>query len=246
MTVGNTKAWIDTKTNGQKELSLAGHTHSYADSTHKHSADNITSGILGITRGGTGKTSWAANRLVYYGTTTLGQVAFPSVAGSVLRQGTSGAPYWTSLADLKTAIDAAPVDHTHTAGDITSGTLPVARGGTGVTSLDELATIFSSTKIEIGTMTATKITASFIPKFIIFICGKITGYSSSNGILGIICGTDGIGWSFTSNGSEMEELSASCTVDETTESVTVTIESGGSRLNKSGDTGYPKYYIIVG
>lgn len=42
MTVGNTKAWVDTKTNGQKELSLAGHTHSYAASTHTHTKAQIT------------------------------------------------------------------------------------------------------------------------------------------------------------------------------------------------------------
>ena len=42
MTVGLTKGWIDTKTNGQKELSLAGHTHSYAASTHTHTKAQIT------------------------------------------------------------------------------------------------------------------------------------------------------------------------------------------------------------
>ena len=60
-----------------------------------------------VNKGGTGKTSWTANRLIYpSASTTMSQLAFPSVAGSVLRQGTSGAPYWTSLADLKTALDA--------------------------------------------------------------------------------------------------------------------------------------------
>lgn len=42
MTVGLTKGWVDTKTNGQKELSLAGHTHSYAASTHTHTKAQIT------------------------------------------------------------------------------------------------------------------------------------------------------------------------------------------------------------
>ena len=76
-----------------------------AASSHNHAASNITSGTLGVARGGTGKASWTANRLVYpSASTTMAQLAFPSVAGSVLRQGTSGAPYWTSMDDLKTAL----------------------------------------------------------------------------------------------------------------------------------------------
>ena len=76
-----------------------------AASSHNHAASNITSGTLGVARGGTGKASWTANRLMYpSAATTLAQLAFPSISGSVLRQGTSGAPYWTSLADLKTAM----------------------------------------------------------------------------------------------------------------------------------------------
>ncbi|MEA4934802.1 MAG: hypothetical protein VB071_14655 [Lawsonibacter sp.] len=92
----------------------AGHTHTPASigaaaASHSHAATDITSGTLSTARlptvpvsnGGTGKTSWTANQLIYpSATTTLGQMAFPAVAGSLLRQGTSGAPYWTSLADL--------------------------------------------------------------------------------------------------------------------------------------------------
>ena len=62
---------------------------------------------LPVANGGTGKTSWTANRLIYpSGSTTLSQLAFPSSSGSVLRQGTSGAPYWSSIADLVTAMGA--------------------------------------------------------------------------------------------------------------------------------------------
>lgn len=94
-----------------------------AASTHQHSAGDIssgtldatripglptsklTSGTLPATRGGTGKASWTTNRLIYpSASTTLAQLAFPAVAGSVLRQGTSGAPYWTSLQDLVAAL----------------------------------------------------------------------------------------------------------------------------------------------
>jgi hypothetical protein len=72
-----------------------------APASHNHSAANITSGTLGVARGGTGKASWTANRLIYpSATTTLAQLAFPAAAGSVLRQGTSGAPYWSTPAQL--------------------------------------------------------------------------------------------------------------------------------------------------
>jgi hypothetical protein len=102
-----------------------------AAATHHHAAGDINSGIfdsaripnldaskiasgtmaaarlptIAVNKGGTGKTSWSANRLIYpSASTTLAQLAFPSVAGSVLRQGTSGAPYWTSLQDLVAAL----------------------------------------------------------------------------------------------------------------------------------------------
>lgn len=84
-----------------------------AASAHKHGAGDINSGTLDaarlptvpVNKGGTGKTSWSANRLIYpSAATTLAQLAFPPVAGSVLRQGTSGAPYWTSLQDLVAAL----------------------------------------------------------------------------------------------------------------------------------------------
>lgn len=102
-----------------------------AAATHHHAAGDVNSGIFDSTRipnldaskiasgtmaaarlptiavnkGGSGKTSWSANRLIYpSASTTFAQLAFPSVAGSVLRQGTSGAPYWTSLQDLVAAL----------------------------------------------------------------------------------------------------------------------------------------------
>lgn len=102
-----------------------------AAATHHHAAGDINSGIfdsaripnldaskvasgtmaaarlptIAVNKGGSGKTSWTANRLIYpSASTTLAQLAFPSVAGSVLRQGTSGAPYWTSLPDLVAAL----------------------------------------------------------------------------------------------------------------------------------------------
>ncbi len=67
-------------------------------------------GTLSVKNGGTGKTSWAQNRILYAsGAGTLGQLAFPGTAGSVLRQDGSGAPYWTAVGDMAGEIGAAKI-----------------------------------------------------------------------------------------------------------------------------------------
>lgn len=80
-------------------------------------------GTVGVSTGGTGKTSWTSYRLIYpSGTTTLTQLAFPSISGSVLRQGTSGAPYWTAPTDLQVGqADRADVADHATAADSVGG-----------------------------------------------------------------------------------------------------------------------------
>lgn len=68
-----------------------------AEESHNHSTSDITSGTLGIARGGTGKGSWAANRMIYpSGAATFAQLPFPASDGMFLRQGKSGAPYWAA------------------------------------------------------------------------------------------------------------------------------------------------------
>lgn len=63
--------------------------------------NSVETRVTPVQYGGTGMSSFTANRLIYpSAATTLSQLAFPSVAGSVLRQGTSGAPYWSSTASL--------------------------------------------------------------------------------------------------------------------------------------------------
>lgn len=51
--------------------------------------------LLSVAKGGTGKSSWSANRLIYpSAATTLAQLEFPSQSGAFLKQNTSGSPYW--------------------------------------------------------------------------------------------------------------------------------------------------------
>lgn len=74
-----------------------------AAGSHTHQASDIT-GVLPVSRGGTGKSSWSSNRLLYAASaSTFSQLAFPSMAGAVLSQGTSGAAYWRS--DIVTLLD---------------------------------------------------------------------------------------------------------------------------------------------
>ena len=71
------------------------------DTIHLETGADCITGTLGVSHGGTGKASWSANRLMYASaSTTLNQLAFPTTAGSVLCQGTSGAPYWRTPSQL--------------------------------------------------------------------------------------------------------------------------------------------------
>ena len=89
---------------------------------------------------------------------------------------------WTPSAS---DVGAAPSSHNHSASDISSGTLAVARGGTGVTSIDALATALGCAKIVTGSYKGTgaygssnpnSLTFDFAPKLI-----GILGYINSTG-----------------------------------------------------------------
>lgn len=68
---------------------------------HTHSAADIKTGTLAVNRGGTGKTSWTKNLLLYAsGTSAFGQIAKPTEE-SFLAQDTDGAPYWVAVSSLK-------------------------------------------------------------------------------------------------------------------------------------------------
>lgn len=162
-----------------------------AAATHHHAAGDVNSGIFDSTRipnldaskiasgtmaaarlptiavnkGGTGKTSWSANRLIYpSASTTLAQLAFPSVAGSVLRQGTSGVPYWTSLQDLVAAL-----------GD--AGGVRIATGsytGTGTYGADNPCSL----------------TFNFSPTLVIVSCWRAASSMTNRSVVGIFVRDD--------------------------------------------------------
>lgn len=117
-----------------------------AASSHNHSAANITSGTLPVTRGGTGATT-AASAITSLGAVPTTRTVNSKALGSDISLTASdvGAVPATRTVNSKalsgdislTASDvgAAASSHNHSAANITSGTLPVARGGTGQTTM---------------------------------------------------------------------------------------------------------------
>lgn len=102
-----------------------------------HGTNLLTSGQLALARGGTGADLSA--------TGGTGQVLKQSSAGGVITVGTLA----------HTDVGAAAASHTHGASDISSGTLPVARGGTGLGSLGTAGQVLKvnpgATALEYGT-----------------------------------------------------------------------------------------------
>jgi len=82
---------------------------SIASSIHIHSADDITSGILSLVRGGTNNNTYTSGRFIAFDGTKLASTSFSN----------------TSFA---------AASHNHSAANITSGTLSIVRGGTNATS----------------------------------------------------------------------------------------------------------------
>lgn len=86
-----------------------------ADVSHTHAAGDIASGTLSVARGGTG--------------------ASTLTSGSFLQGNGAGAVTTRTPGQVLSDIGAAAASHNHSAADINSGTLGVARGGTGASTL---------------------------------------------------------------------------------------------------------------
>ena len=121
-----------------------------ANSSHNHSADNITSGTLPIARGGTGATT-ASGILTNLGITSTASelnVLDGITATTAELNYTDGV-----TSNIQTQLNGkANSSHNHSADNITSGTLPIARGGTGATTASGILTNLGLVK-ESGTWT---------------------------------------------------------------------------------------------
>lgn len=131
------------------------------------------SATLGVSKGGTGKTSVTKNAILAgNASSTTGALAAIATASGALfataangtasfgtlpvAQGGTGA---TTAAGALTNIGAAAASHTHAAGDIT-GTLGVAHGGTGATTLTSGAALIGAGTGAITTRSITNSTAA--------------------------------------------------------------------------------------
>lgn len=112
-----------------------------AASSHNHAASAITSGQLALARGGTGA-----------------DLSATGGSGQVLKQNSAGGAI-TVGALTYADVGAAAASHTHAASDIASGTLAVARGGTGLGTLGTAGQVLQvnagATGLEFGTPSAT-------------------------------------------------------------------------------------------
>lgn len=73
--------------------------------------------VLNVPSGGTGRSELTENKLIYgAGTEIPYSLGFPSVAGSFLRQDTSGAPYWSNLPTLTASYCVATYNQSQTIG----------------------------------------------------------------------------------------------------------------------------------
>jgi hypothetical protein len=84
-------------TSGTGVLSIASAGVDYAAAAHNHSAANITSGTLGIIRGGTGLTSFVTGEIIYASGASVLSKLSAGTTGQVLTMGAS-VPQWSTAA----------------------------------------------------------------------------------------------------------------------------------------------------
>lgn len=153
-------SYIKAKTDVLYAAKSHNHDTSYAAKSHNHSADNITSGVLPIGRGGTGGTSTKSAQYNLMKDILEGTVNASDSDVFVLKHhtptSTNGAlltrtaaqvwawiksktdPLYATRTHNHDAVYAAK-SHNHDAGNITSGVLPIGRGGTGGASTQQAA-----------------------------------------------------------------------------------------------------------
>lgn len=116
-------------------------------------------GTVGVSNGGTGKTSWTSNRLVYASTSsTLTQLTPLTIGEGFLRQSASGPPMWTSLDDMCNTVGATPISHQDSAVANSGGahgiryldnTLSVLKDGVWIDLLGDLASVLDTLNGEV-------------------------------------------------------------------------------------------------
>lgn len=100
-------------------------------SSHTHRAGDITSGTLGVARGGTGKASWIQGGILYASaSTTLANTA-AGTSGYLLQSGGTGAPSWINATNANTASTIVKRD---ASGNFSAGTITATLNGNASTA----------------------------------------------------------------------------------------------------------------
>ncbi|GEM_PF-6894579 len=166
--VGGTARFVVSNAGGVTAASFSGIGSNLTDLN----AGNVSSGTLAIARGGTNTSSVGAAGTIAYSTGTAYGFSTPGAGGHFLRSGGAGVPTWLDLfgtANTWTAAQTMTSNLTVTgevtatsfsgigsnltnlnAGNVSSGTLAIARGGTNTSSVGAAGTIAYSTGTAYG------------------------------------------------------------------------------------------------
>lgn len=208
-----------------------------ASKSHTHSANDINAGILSVLRGGTGIPSLRKGLLLFAEENSkFGQIPQPTVPNAVLKQGTSGSPFFGALTPSE--VGAAPTSHTHTPEQ--AGAAPAGHTHTaaqvGASPADHTHSSNGSYRGTGGSGSGSKNTIAYskVPG-LIFIAGR-------SGILGIILPMIDFGISFGENGLATKQLTVSHTDTSVSWYLPGTESHPANQLNANGTT---YYYVII-
>lgn len=197
----------------------------FASSNHVHDTSSITTGTLPVARGGTGTTAstGTGSNVLSAGPTFTGTVTAATINATTLQQGGTAVSVF---------------GHTHDASNITTGTLPVARGGTGVTTSTGTGNnVLSAGPAFTGTVTAATINATTLQQggTAVALSGHTHDASAiSSGTLAVARGGTG---TTSSTGSGNNVLSAGPTLTGTTVAADIQAYNHVMRGANYGTTG---------
>ena len=178
-------------------------TPDYAEASHDHSTDEIISGTLPVTRGGTGSDSPGSSGSVAYSTGSEYSFSPAGTSGQLLASGGTGAPAWTSQPTVQQINYSTPRTHYAIVGEpafrARQGTESVVFGlGNGGAYITD-ATTSSGMKAQVPMPVGVVITQVDIGYYDADPDHRIQFYLSSHNVLG---------WAYTSLGSVATETSA--------------------------------------
>ena len=174
---GHTCSGVASKTHSHAWSDVTDKPTTFTPATHGHAATDITSGILSGERGGTGSSTCFTN----------------AGANAILKKASDGNNMWyTNTANGALYATAAN-------GLAKFGTLPVAQGGTGQTSLANLRTAMNAGQFQYTSYVGTggksntnpcSLTFNFVPRIVIIVMGGTITVGTNDSAVGILANGD--------------------------------------------------------